>query len=219
MSTTNHRNKVKIKVVPTHLVFNINESRIRDRFRIDLQSLSSRKLLEHMRRNNNVEEKHTSRKSSRSLSSLAFCMAAQASSGSLSGMLFRSNLRFSLQSMVLWPLWPYVSLSRANNSRHCLTFHFAVLAHIRRSFRALSSRMAFLVADAASAFENTRLAAFCFAVTAVYLAIETHLIVMLLTLPHRSWSRPYPYGAQGSYVQNDHQFHSCTCISKWKRDP
>lgn len=39
ISTTNHRNEVKVKVVLTHLVFNINESRIRNCLRIDLQSL------------------------------------------------------------------------------------------------------------------------------------------------------------------------------------
>lgn len=46
----------------------------------------------------------TSRNSSRSLASLALVRAAQASSGHLSGILFKSNLRLSLQSMVLWPI-------------------------------------------------------------------------------------------------------------------
>lgn len=49
-------------------------------------------------------------------------------------------------------------------------------------------------------------------------ATENHPVVKLLTLPHRSWSRPYPCGAQGSYVRNDHRFHSCTCISICKRE-
>ncbi|KAE8362553.1 hypothetical protein BDV27DRAFT_16606 [Aspergillus caelatus] len=131
MSTTNHRNKVKIKVVLTHLVFNINESRIRDRLRIDLQSLSS-------------------------------FLKVPLLTGLLHGC-----------PGLLWKLvWYVVQVELAvllaiNGS---MTFVTIVPAHIRRFLRALSSRMAFLVADAASAFENTRFAAFCSAVTAAYLS-------------------------------------------------
>lgn len=73
-----------------------------------------------------------------------------------------SNLRFSVQSLVMWP--DNILVCECTRS-HPRTLHLAVLAHIRGFIRAFGSRVSLLVADAARAFEDTRLGAFGFGVT------------------------------------------------------
>lgn len=89
----------------------------------------------------------TSRKSSRSLSSLAFFIAAQASWGSMSATRLRSNLRFSLHSIVLWPsVWQFLQTSGG-------------------SLGTINSWVTFLFTDTAGALEHAGLSAFGLGVT------------------------------------------------------
>lgn len=109
--STHHRDEINLKVFLTHLLLDIHKSGLGNRLGVNFEALLS--LAKPAR---NRKRGLTSRNSSKSLSSLAFLSAAHASSGSLSATPFRSNLRFSVHSIVLWPVVSRFSLCHSFNS-------------------------------------------------------------------------------------------------------
>lgn len=129
----------------------------------------------------------TSRKSVRSRSLSAFLRSAHASSGTLSGISFRSNLRFSLQSRVLCPVVFKICYSHSDKKKSTAlpfvhTFLSTIPADVCRFLWTLRCEMSLLIADTTAALEDTRLGALGLGVTTLCLA-SVRLINQRTTYP------------------------------------